>query len=95
MRLEEHKRGILHKDRQLGLFTVILNPISFGEVNTSIILIFASEEGQEYRVDLPIVGHVLKQSNLLVEDIYGSGKAAFTPWSSAVPAITVNVRNFL
>jgi hypothetical protein len=26
MRLEEHRRGVLHKDRQLDLFTVILNP---------------------------------------------------------------------
>ena len=72
-RLEEHRRAVLHKDRSLDLFTVILNPTKYGELDTSVILIFATEEGQEYRVDLPIIGHVLKQNNLLVEDLQGSG----------------------
>lgn len=70
-KLEEHKRGILHKDRSLDLFTVVLNPLAFGEINTHIKLVFSTEEGQDYLIELPIIGHVLKQSNVLVEDQNG------------------------
>ena len=68
MRLEEHRRGILHKDRSLELFTIVLNPITYGELNTSVILVFTTEEGDEFKVELPIIGHVMRQNNLLVED---------------------------
>jgi hypothetical protein len=95
MRLEEHRRGILHKDRSLDLFTVVLNPIAFGEINTSIILVFTTEEGKEFRIELPIIGHVLRQNNLLVSDHYGSGEAEFYPWSVARPAVTLNVKNYI
>lgn len=94
MRLEEHRRGILHKDRSLELFTVVLNPIAYGEINTQVVLVFTTEEGHEYRVELPIVGHVLKQNNLLVEDQFGSGQPEFSPWSVAKPAITLNVKSY-
>jgi hypothetical protein len=40
LKLEEQKRGILHKDRSLDLFTVVLNPLAFGEINTHIKLVF-------------------------------------------------------
>jgi hypothetical protein len=60
MRLEEHRRGILHKDRSLELLTVVLDPVTYGELNTSVILVFLTEDGQEYRVSLPIIGHVLR-----------------------------------
>ena len=68
MRLEEHRRGILHKDRSLELFTIVLNPIMYGELNTSVILVFTTEEGDEFKVELPIIGHVMRQNNLLVEE---------------------------
>ena len=70
----------MHKDRSLDLFTVVMNPIAFGEINTQIVLVFTTEEGKEYRVELPIVGHVLRQNNLLVKNSQGNGKAEFLPW---------------
>lgn len=72
-RLEEHRRGVVHRDKSLHLFTIILNPIAFGPVDTNVVLVFNSEDGAEFRVDLPIIGHVLPTSNLLTENGLKSG----------------------
>ena len=40
LKLVEQKRGILHKDRSLDLFTFVLKPLPFGEINTHIKLVF-------------------------------------------------------
>ncbi len=56
---------------------------------------FTTEEGTEFRIELPIVGHVLKQNNLLVADQTGHGKAEFEPWANFKPIITLNVRNYV
>ena len=93
-RLEEHRRGVLQKDKQLNLFTVVMNPIAYGPIDTEIILVFQSEDGQEHRVDLPIIGHVLPQSNLMTE--FGNKQMnSFQPWTIAKPAITIDVSNYL
>lgn len=88
-RLEERRRGILKKDSSLELFTIVMNPIAYGEINTAIVLVFVNEEGEEYRFELPIIGHVLRQSNLLVENMNGNGRPEFTPWTNAKPAVTL------
>lgn len=95
MRLEEQRRGILHRDRTLDLFTVILDPTSYGELDTKILLVFTTEEGKEHRIELPIIGHVMRQNNLLLEDSYGNGSPNFQPQSVAKPAITLNVKPYL
>lgn len=79
MRLEEQRRGVLGKDRTLELFTIILDPTAFGELNTQVVLVFTTEEGKEFRVELPIVGHVMKQNNVLLEDRYGNGSPNYIP----------------
>jgi hypothetical protein len=79
MRLEEQRRGVLHKDRTLELFTIILDPTAFGEINTQVVLVFTTEEGKEFRVELPVVGHVMKQNNVLLEDSNGNGSPNYKP----------------
>jgi hypothetical protein len=64
---------VVHRDKSLHLFTIILNPIAFGPVDTNVVLVFNSEDGAEFRVDLPIIGHVLPTSNLLTENGLKSG----------------------
>ncbi len=39
-RLEEHRRGVIQKDKQLSLFTIIMNPIAYGPIDTEIVLVF-------------------------------------------------------
>jgi len=50
------------------LFTIILNPTAFGPVDTNVVLIFNTDDGKEFRVDLPIIGFVLPTSHLLTEN---------------------------
>lgn len=89
-RLEEQRRGVLQRDRQLHLFTIILNPLAFGPVDTNVVLVFNTDDGTEFRVDLPIIGHVLPTSNLLTETDKKSG-GHFQPWTIAKPAIRIDV----
>lgn len=84
---------MLQKGRLLDVLTVILNPQTYGEINTSLVLVFYDESNEEYRVELPIIGHVLRQNNLLVENNYGTGRPQFTPWANSRPAFTINVKN--
>ena len=89
-RLEEQRRGVVQRDKSLHLFTIILNPVEFGPVDTNVVLVFNSEDGAEFRVDLPIIGYVLPTSNLLTENGLKSGNH-FQPWSVAKPALTIDV----
>lgn len=53
---------------------------------------FTNEEGKVFRIELPIIGHVLKQSSLLVEN---DEINTFEPWKIAKPAFTLNVKSYL
>lgn len=39
-RLEEQRRGILHADQTFEVFTVVVNPVKYGEINTKVVLTF-------------------------------------------------------
>lgn len=41
-RLEEQRRGVVQRDKSLHLFTIILNPVAFGPVDTNVVLVFNS-----------------------------------------------------
>ena len=71
-----------------------MNPIAFGPVETNVVLVFNTDDGTEFRVDLPIIGHVLPTSNLLTETDKKSG-GHFQPWTIAKPAIRIDVSHQL
>jgi hypothetical protein len=91
--LEVQNRAVLKQGIPLELLSIILKPSHFGFIDTSIILIFKQEDGIEHRVELPIIGSVVRQNHVFGDTTKSPAK--FEPWRIATPAIIFNVNRHL
>ena len=66
-RLEEHRKGVLYKDVEFFLMTVILKPFKYGMINTYIKLTFQFEHGGTHKIELPVIGFVAPIHQLIIE----------------------------
>lgn len=102
-RLEEHRKGVIYKDHEFFLMTVILKPFKYGLINTYVKLTFQTELGVTHKVELPIIGFVAPMQQLIIErkgnnfyhhiDSKSHSKNTFFGFLPAEPLFQINVKN--
>ena len=104
-RLEEHRKGVIYKDVEFFLMTVILKPFKYGMINTYIKLTFQTEHGATHKIELPVIGFVAPMHQLIIErkgnnfyhhiDSGSQKKNPFFGFLPAEPVYQVNVKNHI
>ena len=77
----------------MELLTVVVDPSFYGLIDTSIILVLRQEDGTEHKIELPIIGNVMRSNSILAVPRTKSNN--FEPWLVATPAVTLRVGDYL